>query len=210
LHSGAFTECVAAATVPPSGPFWARETLEVTDMALINRISRLLSADIHAVLDRIEEPEALLRQAVREMEERIARAEEQARRLELERHGLGARRRKLAVSLTELDTQLGVAFDSGNEALARRIVRRKLETEKIGERLTERVEALENDIDRRQSSLAEQRERLDVLRQRAEVLTGALEPSASPPDDDPGRDLAVSEDEVEVAFLRERQRRRPS
>lgn len=179
-------------------------------MALINRMSRLLSADIHAVLDRIEEPEALLRQAIREMQERIARAEEQARRLEQERDSLGARRRKLAASLTELDAQLGVSFDSGNEALARRIVRRKLETEKLGEHLTERLEALENDVDRRQSSLAEQRERLDVLRQRAEVLTDALEPSASSPDDDPGPDLAVSEDEVEVAFLRERQRRRPS
>ena len=42
-------------------------------MALITRVSRLFQADLHAVLDRIEEPEVLLKQAVREMEEELAR-----------------------------------------------------------------------------------------------------------------------------------------
>ena len=37
-------------------------------MALINRLSRLFKADFHAVLDQIEEPELLLKQAIREME----------------------------------------------------------------------------------------------------------------------------------------------
>ena len=36
-------------------------------MALVNRLSRLFQADFHAVLDRIEEPDLQLRQAVREM-----------------------------------------------------------------------------------------------------------------------------------------------
>ena len=34
-------------------------------MPLINRVSRLFRADLHAVLDRIEEPDVLLRQAAR-------------------------------------------------------------------------------------------------------------------------------------------------
>ena len=37
-------------------------------MALITRISRLFTADFHAVLDRIEEPDVLLKHAIREME----------------------------------------------------------------------------------------------------------------------------------------------
>ena len=41
-------------------------------MALISRVSRLLRADLHAVLDHLEEPDVLLRQAVREMEEALA------------------------------------------------------------------------------------------------------------------------------------------
>ena len=45
-------------------------------MALINRMSRLFTADVHAVLDRIEEPDVLLKHAVREMEEELARNEQ--------------------------------------------------------------------------------------------------------------------------------------
>ena len=37
-------------------------------MALVTRLTRLFQADFHAVLDRIEEPDLQLRQAVREMQ----------------------------------------------------------------------------------------------------------------------------------------------
>ena len=55
-------------------------------VALINRVTKLFQADINAVLDRIEEPEVVLKQALREMEESLA-AEE--RRLESMRIELG-------------------------------------------------------------------------------------------------------------------------
>ena len=45
-------------------------------MVLINRISRLFKADFHAVLDRIEEPEQLLKQAIRDMEDDLANTEQ--------------------------------------------------------------------------------------------------------------------------------------
>ncbi len=45
-------------------------------MALINRISRLFKADFHAVLDQIEEPEQILKQAIRDMEDDLATTEQ--------------------------------------------------------------------------------------------------------------------------------------
>ena len=53
-------------------------------MALITRLSRLFQADLHAVLDRIEEPDTLLRQAMREMEEALDPDAQQIKRLQLE------------------------------------------------------------------------------------------------------------------------------
>ncbi len=66
-------------------------------MALITRVSRLFQADFHAVLDRIEEPDVLLRQAVREMEEELARDEQRSKLLQ---HEL----RQLINRATDLDT----------------------------------------------------------------------------------------------------------
>ncbi|MEE8161016.1 MAG: PspA/IM30 family protein [Acidobacteriota bacterium] len=40
-------------------------------MAITNRIRRLFHADVNAVLDIIEEPEAILKQAIREMQEAL-------------------------------------------------------------------------------------------------------------------------------------------
>jgi phage shock protein A len=178
-------------------------------MALINRMSRLLSADIHAVLDRIEEPEALLKQAIRDMEEQLARGRDHLLRLEREHKTLSRRRQKLDARLGELDTQLGTALDAGNEALARKVVRHKLQTTRFGEQLAERLQTLDEELTGRRTILAEQHERLDVMRQRADVLGES--PTTSDGGDDLGRaEVGVSDDEVEVELMRERQRRKPS
>ena len=177
-------------------------------MALIHRMARLLTADLHAVLDRIEEPEALVRQAIREMEDAIAEGDRRLQALEAEREAVTTRRAKTEASLRDLDGELDVCFAAANEALARRLVRRKLEAERVMQHLAERVEALDKSIVGERTTIAEQREQLDVMRQKAELLTERTRPSASRLGDDPGAArFTVGDDEVEVAFLRERQRR---
>jgi len=52
-------------------------------MALITRLSRLFQADFHAVLDRIEEPDIQLKQAIREMQIDLQQSEQ---RLALMQH----------------------------------------------------------------------------------------------------------------------------
>lgn len=174
-------------------------------MALINRMSRLLTADMHAVLDRMEEPDALLRQAVREMEEELVRSEQRVKLLEHERDRLADRNGKVAAALTELEDQVGVAFDSGNEELARKLVKRKLETARLAKHVTDRRSGIAKSLAEAGAMLAEQRERLDVMRQKAELLVESAHVATG---DEWGKtEFAVAEDEVEVAFLREKQRR---
>ena len=57
-------------------------------MTLITRITRLFKADLHGILDGLEEPEEVIKQAIRDMEEDIATQE---RRLaELQRRSCSA------------------------------------------------------------------------------------------------------------------------
>ena len=93
-------------------------------MALINRMSRLLTADVHAVLDRIEEPDVLLRHAVREMEDEVARSEQHVKQLEHERDRLADRHRKVQAALAEIEEQISIAFHASNDELARKLVKR--------------------------------------------------------------------------------------
>jgi phage shock protein A len=174
-------------------------------MALINRMSRLFTADMHAVLDRIEEPDVLLKHAVREMEEELARGEQHVRSLEHEYGALGERQNKTRTVLADLGEQLDVCFANGNEDLARKVIKRRLETERLERNVSERRATLDQELVARRAALDEQREQLDVMRQKAELLT-----ATAAGDDWPKTDFAVAEAEVEVALLRERQKRQPS
>lgn len=176
-------------------------------MALLTRITRLFRADLHAVLDRIEEPDVLLKQAVREMEEALASDERRLRGLTQERDQLLAREADLGQSLGSVAEELDLCFASGKDELARTLIRRRLEAEHLGKGLARKREALEASLATLRKRVAENRSRLETLRQKAELLT-EQEDLHRPEEGWPLPDHAVRDEEVEVAFLREQQQRR--
>ncbi len=177
-------------------------------MALITRISRLFKADFHAVLDQVEEPELMLRQAIREMEEDLDSREQRVRLAVCEHQELRLRQDDLERSLGELEGQLDLCFESQKPDLARNLVRRKLEAERLTKHLAGRTAALERHLDEQRATMEEHRMTLDGLRQKAEILTRrAREPAGDSAAEPWARELAVTDDEVEVAFLREQSRR---
>lgn len=179
-------------------------------MALITRVSRLFRADVNAVLDRMEEPELLLRQAVREMEEELNRDQRRAKLLELESKQLASRRNDLAQRLGQTEEEMDLCFDSDNEALARALLKRKLESQRFAEFLSRRQEELQAAADELNRRIDENRSRLQSMRQKAALLA-AQEPANEGPSDwtdaEFARQFCVSDEDVELAFLRERQRR---
>ena len=179
-------------------------------MALINRVSRLFTADLHAVLDRIEEPDVLLNQAIREMEEDLAKSERRLSWLDHEGDNLATRRKELEQSLAEIADQLGVCFDSGAEELARSLIRRQLESERLLKQLAAKVTANKQERESQQAALDDNRRRLEHMRQKAEVLGEQRADDSQGVDAWLHRGLTVGDDEVEVAFLREKQRRAKS
>jgi phage shock protein A len=175
-------------------------------MALITRVSRLFQADFHAVLDRIEEPEVLLRQAVREMEEELARDEQRSRMLTHEQRQLVNREKEIRQSLHEIEEELDTCFAAGNDDLARTCIRRRLELLRLGKELSRKHGAATETLEELGSRLNENRARLESMRQKAELLAGENARVQSP-DNWHIPDITVRDEDVEVAFLREKQHR---
>jgi len=175
-------------------------------MALISRLSRLFQADLHAVLDRIEEPDVLLRQAVREMEEELAGDEQRLKFLDHELKQLGNREAQLEQALGEIEEEIDICFNSDKEDLARALIRRKLEALRFRKFLAQKRETLEQTVTGLDTRLEENRARLDSMHQKAELLaqennTVHVENSWNAPD------IRIPDEDVEVAFIREKQRR---
>jgi phage shock protein A len=181
-------------------------------MAVITRISRLFRADFHAVLDQIEEPELMLRQAIREMQDDLAAREQRIRIATNEQAETRARKEQLALSLNDIEEQLDLCFTSEKPELARNLVRRKLETQRHAHYLAGREAAAGKHLDEQRAMLDEHRITLDGLRQKAEIFTRRSREPANGGEvaEAFGRELAVGDDEVEVAFLREQNKRRTS
>jgi phage shock protein A len=80
-------------------------------MALITRLSRLMRADLNALLDRLEEPDILLAQALRDMQQTLADDARTLAAMTRERQQLRQRRETLS--------QRNTAASRGARALSR-------------------------------------------------------------------------------------------
>jgi len=175
-------------------------------MALITRFTRLFTADLHALLDRLEEPDVVLKQAIREMEEELAGREQRIRRLDLEREHLLRQLADIDRSLVSVGEQLDVCFVSSDEQLARPLLRRRLELERLANRLNGRRDMNVQAAAAEGTCRDDNRRDLDTLRQHAELLLEAI--AATPQvHGTPVLETPVTAEDVEVALLREKQRR---
>ena len=181
-------------------------------MALINRVSRLFKADLHAVLDHIEEPEQLLKQAIRDMEDDLAATEQRVALCAHDQDALSVRRNELEDALTEIDEQLDLCFESEKDDLAKNLIRKKLEASRLLKRLNAKHVANEKYLAKQRSMLDENQSTLESLRQKAELFAQrAPVPANSASEFDDiawmAREMTISDDEVEVAYLREKSQR---
>lgn len=171
-------------------------------MPLINRFSRLFTADMHAVLDRIEEPDVVLRQAVRDMESELAVMREKAQAAKLETERAATAERNLEQQQKTCDEELDICFAAGEDDLARSLVRRKLEAEKRRQAAHSRGAEAGRAAAALEQSILECSEKLAAMREKVALLDRGAGTAVNDP-----VDVAVGRDEVDIAFLREKQRR---
>lgn len=179
-------------------------------MALITRAARLLRADLHAVLDRLEEPQTLLRQALREMEEAQRHAEQRLKSLDQALAQAATRTVDLRETLDAAEAQLAASLEAGQDDLARAVIRRRLEAEQSLKALSRRRAELEAAQAELAARVREDRSRLEAMRQKVEVLDtqDSAEPQARPWEDlGLGVHTGVETADVELALLAAKQAR---
>ena len=185
-------------------------TLSETEkpMALITRIARLFQADMHSILDSIEEPHSLLKQAMREMAAAIETGERKIESLTWREKRLGASQAEQEKAFTETEQRIDLCFRGDDENLARAMIRRKLEIEKRIKLTARERAALELEREKHARELSVQRAKLASVKVEMEIL--AKEDRHTPSTSESAtheHDYTVSEEEIEVAFLAEKERR---
>jgi len=93
----------------------------------MTRLARLVRADLNAILDRLEAPELVLAQSVREMEQALDQERRTLAGMDRELERLARRDQALAEEETRATDALAEGLAEGREALARPLIRRRLE-----------------------------------------------------------------------------------
>ncbi len=175
-------------------------------MALITRLSRLFQADFHAVLDRIEEPDIQLKQAIREMQFELQQDEQRLALLQHEDDALSDFAAQTKQQIGEFDDELDICFSAKKEDLARDLIRRKLESERQLQATQQQGKANRASIKNLQQRLGENHQALDNMKQKLDLLSD----SAGHSPQDHYSCMGVRSEEIEIAFLREKQKRAAS
>lgn len=181
-------------------------------MTLLTRINRLFRADLHAVLDNLEEPALLLKQAIRDMEEVLAAEERQLRALHLERNQLASIAMDARAQAQRLEDELSLCLAADKDDLARGVIRRQLEAEQRHQQRARRAEAVEQRVIELDRRVVDHRQRLAALRleaNSAEAAAATATPEAASPHPQTPH-APVSDEAVELALLRAKTQRSES
>lgn len=182
-------------------------------MALIKRLSRLFLADFHAVLDRIEDPEALLKQAMREMEEDLLSTEATIKYLTAESESIHSKRAGIEQTLCDINEKLSLCFAAENDELARPLIKQQLERQNLLKSLKRHQDSLGKQLIAQQTQHQENQSLYESVRQKAELFTQEM----------PSREgelrhfiastqaeLAVSDADIEQALWQQKMNRKPA
>jgi phage shock protein A len=171
-------------------------------------MTRLLKADLHGILDGLEEPEEVVKQTIRDMEEALAQKAQTLAALHATLRRLTAEETVLARTAQEIETHIDSCFQVGNETLARSFIRKRLETVQQARQVGSAVAETRQRCELLQQTMAEQRAQLAAVMQQLHVHTARRQQVDVTTSRMPGETAAViSEDEVEVAFLQEQRSR---
>lgn len=175
-------------------------------MAIFTRLSRLFKADFHAVIDQLEEPLMLLKQAVREMESTLQQDKAQLKALQHQQSQIVDRIRKQNECITQANEELNVCFQAENETLARVLIKRKLESQQLHKLLVGKQKSFDQQTEAVQRRIDERQPRYDAMRQKLEVFTEEASQKSSEQLWN-SSSITVTDADVEVALLREKQQR---
>ncbi len=178
-------------------------------MAILNRLVKLCKADIHGVMDQLEDPELLLKQHLRDMDESLYKKEDRLKKMMLLRDQVHKEYDRCQKETQELEQDLEVAILKNRDDIARMLIRKLKPLENIQKQRQAHMESVELDIDGFTRVLDQQRLQNEQLKQKANTYFQKAEQDAwyasmSRVMSD-HRSPDVSEEEIELELLRRKE-----
>ncbi len=134
-------------------------------MTIIKRLTNLLTADMHAVLDLIEDPVVILKQAIRDMEASIEEQHKSECILKANLNILLMEEQQLNKQTESINLDLEHSFKTNNSKLAKKLIKRKLLLKKYNEIIQQNIHSLNETISHLHKQLIEKNSQCESIKQ---------------------------------------------
>ena len=174
----------------------------------MKRMRNLFTADAHAVFDLMEDPFALLKQSIRDMEEQVRLQQHSKSELSSQREKLARQLAQQKSVRDKIKQDLDTCFESDNEILARGLIKKRLYIEKQESMLQSQIQNTEESLLGIEKLIVSNQSALEEMQQQAEIL--AIQGETSKNISDMDLTGEITENDVEIAFLNEKNSRASS
>ncbi len=173
-------------------------------MGLLTRMTTLLKADAHGVVDTVEDRSLLLKQHLREAESALAGKRARLGALGAEERDSREAVKRLTVEIKRLEEDVTLALDGDKEELARFALRKLLALRRRAEQLDQRGKHLREQREELEEQVAQQEVELTELRTK---VKGFLARARAGDEDIRFVEPVIAEEEIEIELLRRRKER---
>ena len=178
-------------------------------MGIMTRLIKICKADVHGVMDQLEDKELLLKQHLRDMQATLAAKEAELKKMISSRSRICKDRDKFKLHCERLEQDLTVAIQKNKDDIARMLIRKIKPLEGLQSDLSCHLDDLDQQIGVYKESLDQQRIQYEKLKHKASEYfqkseTETWEPSIATvlPDGDIGE---LTQEEVELELLQRKE-----
>jgi phage shock protein A len=139
-------------------------------MALLERVSTLIRANLNDLIDKAEDPEKMIKQVILDMENQLIQVKTQVAVALADRHLMEKKRKEIEGKAAEWMEKAELAVDKEEDDLARAALERSLEHRKMADNLktqeteqTAQAEVLKSSLKTRADTVAEAQTKRDLL-----------------------------------------------
>jgi phage shock protein A len=178
-------------------------------MGIMARFMRLCKADIHGVMDQLEDKGLLLKQSLRDMEEELGRKEARLRKLVASREQLKRDDERTTRECEKLDQDIEAAIEKDRDEIARSLIKQFKPLARHRDELGRHIQTLAREISQFRECVEEQRFQYEQLRLKSKEYFHRMEREAwektisiAMPSSVSGE---ASEAEVELEFIQRKE-----
>ena len=136
-------------------------------MAILSRIIQLFKADIHGVMDQLEDQGLLLKQHLRDMEESMAEKEMKLKKMRSAMDQAQQDYQKGEKETGDLEQDLQVAIKKDRDDIARMLIKKLKPLSRLQSERRNHIERMNHEIDQFKAYIEQQRIQYEQLRQKA-------------------------------------------